>query len=216
MDDISVISRVLGGETDLYEIIMRRYNQRLYRVGRSFFRGDDEEIEDVMQFTYIRAFEKLASFENRAAFSTWLIRIFINEALARKRYNGKFISITDNESLFEDTQPGTKYNMQSPYKISDNKELKELLEMAIDQLPEKYKLVFVMYEIENLSVRETGECLNISESNVKVRLNRARKMLRDHLSSFYKSEEIFSFNLLRCDVIVNNVLNAISGSRIND
>lgn len=213
LTDTEIICRVIDGETDLFEIIMRRYNQRLYRIGRSFFHGDDDEIEDIMQFTYIRAFEKLSSFENRSAFSTWLTRIFINEALARKRYKGKFISITEEEHISEDILFTGKNTMKSPYTIGDNKELKELLEKAIDELPEKYKLVFVMYEIENLSVRETGECLKITESNVKVRLNRARKMLRDHLSSYYKSDEIFSFNLLRCDIIVNNVLNIIRQKR---
>jgi len=205
LQDKEILDKVISGDTDLYEVIIRRYNQRLYRVGRSFFRNNDEEIEDVMQFTYIRAFEKLSSFENRSAFSTWLTRIFINEALARKKYGNRFISHPDEDINYENY----KTDMKTPYTIAANTELKELLEKSIDELPEKYKVVFVMHEVEKLSVRETGECLNISESNVKVRLTRARKMLRDNLSHYYKSDEIFSFNLVRCDVIVNNVFGYI-------
>lgn len=215
LSDIELINRVVQGETDLYEIIMRRYNQRLYRIGRGFFRNNDEEIEDIMQFTYIRAYEKLSSFENRAAFSTWLSRIFINEAIARKKFSGRFMSIVDNDNSAED-EFNESSSTGNPYMITANNELKDLLEKSISDLPEKYRVVFVMHEIENMSVHETGKCLNLTESNVKVRLNRARKMLRENLSQFYRQEEIYSFNLVRCSIIVNNVLNYIKAkNKIN-
>jgi len=208
LPDAEIITRVINGETDLYEILMRRYNQRLYRIGRGFFAGNEEEIEDVMQFAYIRAYEKLSSFENRSAFSTWLSRIFINEAIARKKYSGRFVTIADEDNSNEESHNYNK-TMKNPYTITVNNELKDLLEKSIGDLPERYRVVFILFEIEKLSIRETSECLNLTESNVKVRLNRARKMLRDNLSHYYKPQEIFSFNLNRCDRIVNNVLNHI-------
>lgn len=213
LPDDDVIEKILLGDTNLYEVLMRKYNQRLYRIGRSFFR-DDDEVEDIMQFAYVRAFEKLSSFEKRSAFSTWLIRIFINEAIARKKYRERFA----HESGNEETQGKLifdKIDMNTPEKLTVNNELKDLLEKAIESLPEKYRLVFVMHELENLSVQETSKCLDLTVSNVKVRLNRARKMLRNYIGSFYRTEEIFSFNLVRCDIIVSKVLGIINSRGFN-
>lgn len=210
-DEADIIKKVLSGDINLYEILMRRYNQRLYRIGRSFFK-DDDEVEDVMQFTYIRAYEKLLSFENRSAFSTWLTRIFINEALARKKYREKFMhddSEDEANELFKEND-----EMNTPDRYAVNNELKGLIEKAIDSLPEKYRAVFVMHEIENVSVRETSELLTLTESNVKVRLNRARKMLQSYLKNYYNPEEIYSFNLKRCDFIVQNVLTYIKNNSV--
>lgn len=208
LTDEDIIENILNGDINLYEILIRRYNQRLYRIGKGFFK-DDNEIEEVMQFSYVKAFEKLSAFKKRSAFPTWLTRIFINEALARKRYKERFVHSPDNDDDNEDLF-FEKKEMNTPEKSTVNNELKELLETAIASLPEKYRIIFVMHELENISVHETGEFLNLTESNVKVRLNRARKMLRDNLSRFYSVEDIYSFNLVRCDVVVHNVFKIIN------
>lgn len=210
--DQEVISRVLKGETFLYEILMRRYNPRLYRIGKGFFR-DEDELEDLMQSAYIKAFENLSSFENRSSFPTWLIRIFINEAIARKKYKSKF---TENNSDDEDNNElYDKTDMNTPEKTAVNNELKIILEKAIDALPDKYRVVFIMHELENMTVKEISALLSLTGVNIKVRLNRARKMLRENISQFYNPEEIYSFNLVRCDAIVKKVFSVIAEKELS-
>ena len=196
--DKEVITRVLNGEKNLYEALMRKYNQRLYRIGMSII-NNSEEVEDLMQATYIKAYEHLADYQFRSEFSTWLIRILINESLQQKVRAQK----TQGLNGFDYTE---EPNAESPLQKVMNNELRIILEKALNQLPEKYRLVFVMREVESMSTMETMECLNISESNVKVRLNRAKEMLRSSISEFYKVEELYDFHLTRCDNVVKNVL----------
>lgn len=209
-EDELIIERVLSGEKNLYELLMRKYNQRLYRISRTYL-TDEEDIQDSMQEAYIKAYEQLPKFEKRSQFSTWLIRILINEALARIKRRSRYIYPMNNSTDYFDNNPEYFENKErGPENNTVNNELKKILEKAVDNLPEKYRTVFVMREIEGMSVSETGSCLGLSESNVKVRLNRAKETLRKNLSSYYKSEEIFSFKLHKCDRIVNNVLSRIA------
>ena len=198
LQEAALVSRILAGEKRLYEIIMRRYNQRLYRIGMSVL-NNDADAEDAMQTAYIKAYEHLAQFRQQSSLSTWLIRIMINECLAQKKIKQRF----DNGEIEKYLQ--NKSSMKTPAHVLMNKELNDALENAIAQLPEKYRLVFMLREIEELSVKETGDALDLEESNVKVRLNRAKTMLRENLNGYLK-EHIYSFHLSRCDVIVNNVL----------
>ena len=195
-----LVKRILAGEKRLFEYIMRSYNQRLYRIGMSIL-NDDQEAEDAMQTAYINAYEHLESFEERSSFGTWLTRIMLNECLARKKKKLKFI-------MDQQKQPGNQINMITPDFVLANKELNGVLETAVNQLPEKYRLVFVLREIEELSVRQTAETLSIEESNVKARLSRAKSMLRGSLQGFMK-ENVYSFHLTRCDRIVAKVLASI-------
>jgi RNA polymerase sigma-70 factor (ECF subfamily) len=206
--DIELIARILQGHKDLYAIIVRRHNQRLYRIGMSIL-NDDAEIEDVMQVAYIKAYENLEKFEARSSFSTWLTRILINESLLRLKKRRKSIHINDDTMDNEIYQQYTT-DSQTPVFKALNSELKNILEKSILQLPEKYRTVFVMREIINMNVAETKECLDISEVNVKVRLNRAKALLRTSLNKYYKNEDIFHFHLNRCDRIVERVMNSIS------
>jgi RNA polymerase sigma-70 factor (ECF subfamily) len=186
--DSEIIARVLQGEKDLYALLVRRYNQRLYRVGMSMI-NDDAEVEDVMQVAYIKAYENLAQFEFKAVFSTWLTRILINECLLRIRKRKRSFPVdttTMNNEMYQQLTTDT----QTPFKKVLNSELKNILQEAIQKLPEKYRTVFIMREIENMNVAETQECLDLSEVNVKVRLNRAKALLRNSLSTYYKKEEI--------------------------
>ena len=205
--DKEVISRVLAGETNSYAILVRRYNQRLYRVAISII-NDESEAEDAMQVAYIKAFESLNKFEYKSAFSTWLIRILINECLLRTKKRNQSLSMTD-DMIENELHRRAVENTQSPLASVVNAELKGVLEKAIHQLPEKYKTVFVMRELENMSVAETQECLNISEVNVKVRLNRAKAMLRNSITSLYKKEDLLDFHLTRCNQLTENVMRQI-------
>ncbi len=200
--DPELVSRILAGEKRLYEIIIRRYNQRLYRIGMSILKND-ANTEDAMQTTYVKAYEHLSQFKQQSSLSTWVIRIMINECLSRKKMDQRFAN-GGIEKYLEN-----KSSMKTPAHIFMNKELNGVLENAIANLPQKYRIVFILREVEELSVKETGEALELEESNVKVRLNRAKNMLRQDLNGYLK-ENVYSFHLSRCDVIVKNVFNRLS------
>ena len=205
LNDDEIIARILHGEKDLYSIIVRRYNQRLYRVGMSII-NDDVEVEDAMQVAYINAYENLGKFGFRSSFPTWLTRILINECLLRLRKRKKPISMNDEN--MENVMRQNK-EPQTPVTATVNSELRSILNDAISKLPEKYRTVFVMREIENMNIAETKECLDLSEVNVKVRLNRAKAMLREILSAQYSKDDILQFHLSRCDRMVEKVMTGI-------
>ena len=203
MKDEEIIRRVIAGNKDLYSLIVRKYNQRLYRISLSII-NNDSAIEDVMQTTYIKAYENLDKFKFESAFSTWITRILINESLL---YLKKQEQLVRREKNLTPIVPGTiTTEPQTPLMKVIDSELKAVLEQTIKKLPEKYRTVFIMRELENMSVLETMECLGITESNVKVRLNRAKVMLRDKLKSYLKDEELLQFYKPRCDRVVGNVM----------
>ncbi|TSJ39775.1 RNA polymerase sigma factor [Fluviicola chungangensis] len=203
LKDEEIIDLILNGETTLYELLIRKFNLRLYRISMSIV-NDDMEAEDVMQTAYINAYLQLANFQNKSSFGTWLTRIVINESLLYKKKQAK------REQLIINSSEKDHQTENNPLKELMNQELKTLLEKAVSDLPEKYRLVFVMREVEELSTQETMDILQLSESNVKVRLNRAKEMLRNDLSTYYKSEQVFAFDLVRCDRIVNFVMSKIA------
>jgi RNA polymerase sigma-70 factor (ECF subfamily) len=168
--------------------------------------NDDTEVEDAMQVAYINAYENLGKFAFRSSFPTWLTRILINECLLRLRKRKKSISMNDEN--IENVMKQNK-ELHTPVTATVNSELRSILNDAIRKLPEMYRSVFVMREIENMNIAETKECLNISEVNVKVRLNRAKAMLRDILSAQYSKEDILQFHLSRCDWMVEKVMTGI-------
>ena len=205
--DNEIISRVLNGEKNLYANIVRKYNQRLYRVGMSII-NDDTEVEDVMQVAYIKAYENLGKFAFKSAFSTWITRILINESLLRLKKRKQSLNIND-DIISNQIYQQHPVDVQTPLMNVVNSELKVILEKAIRQLPEKYRTVFVMREIESMNIAETRECLDLSEVNVKVRLNRAKAMLKNSLAEYYRKEDILNFHLSRCDKIVENVMKQV-------
>jgi RNA polymerase sigma-70 factor (ECF subfamily) len=198
MTDEELIARILAGEKRLFELLIRKYNQRLYRIGMSILENE-AEAEDAMQTAYINAYEHLSGFEQRSAFSTWLTRIMLNQCYEQKR---------KSKHVLVNLEPDNFVTMNTAVNELANKELSEALQQAVAKLPEKYRLVFVLREIEDLSVRETSAALNIEESNVKVRLNRAKSMLRENLNSYVK-DYVYNFHLTKCDRIVNNVLSRL-------
>jgi RNA polymerase sigma-70 factor (ECF subfamily) len=199
------VRRVRAGETELFEILMRRYNQRVYRVVRAVLH-DELEAEDVMQQAYVSAFSHLDQFHGDARFSTWLTRIALNEAFARIRKSKRFVDIDATETTTMETvmQPG-------PEQQAHSKELGRLLEEAVAGLPDIYRSVFMLREVEELSTRETAECLDVSEEVIKVRLHRARVLLRDSLYARVgtTAPETFVFLRPRCDRVVAAVLSRI-------
>ena len=196
--DFELIDKILSGEKKAFEWIIRRHNQSLFRIGCAMLHNDSEA-EDAMQSTYIKAFEHLHKFERRSSFATWLTRIMINECHAQ-RLKMKRTREEMNKPTYSQSTPET------PVHLLVNKELGHALEHAISNLPEKYRLVFVLREIEGVSVKETADILDLEESNVKVRLNRAKTMLRTDLHD-YQKEQVYAFHLSRCDRMVVNVMN---------
>jgi RNA polymerase sigma-70 factor (ECF subfamily) len=209
--DEDVVKRVLAGETSLYEILMRRYNQRLYRVARSILRNDGDA-EDVMQEAYVRAYEHLNQFAGQARFSTWLTKIAVYEALGRLRRQGR----TENLDSVLDSDRHVMARMTSdtrdPERQAYDHELRIVLEGAIDSLPETYRLVFMLRAVEGMSVAETAGCLDIGVEAVKTRLHRARSLLRKDLQqrAGVVTAQTFPFHLSRCDRVVEAVFRRIA------
>jgi len=203
ISDEEVVQRLRAGETGLFEVIMRRYNQRLYRVARAILR-DDAEAEDVMQQAYVNAYRHLDQFAGRALFSTWLTKIAVHEALARARRKGRFEEPEAVDDSNGDAMSGLKSSGPDPERQAFAGELRALIESAIEALPEHYRAVFVMREVEGLSTAETAECLEESEDVVKTRLHRARMLLRRELMARAGSEagDAFRFHATRCDRVV--------------
>jgi RNA polymerase sigma factor (sigma-70 family) len=209
IDDAAVIRRVLGGEKELFEILLRRYNQKLYRVIRSYLR-DQDDIEDAMQETYLKAFGKLEQFMGNASFSTWLIRIGINEALLRLKRNKTRRLYGDTTDLMQDNIVQLPDNDQTnPEKMTIGKETKQLIESAIDELPEKYRVIYVMKEVEGMDNAAISQCLGISDGNVKVRIHRTRSLMKDALLRLSSDARIFEFGNSRCDAVVDFVMRRI-------
>lgn len=201
LNDEQIVAKIIGGEQHLYENLMRKYNSRMYRISMSII-NDNEEAEDIMQITYINAYRQLVNYRQQSSFSTWLTRILINESLLHKKRKTKINKVL-METTFIDEQ------RETPLSDLIRKELKVILEQAVSDLPEKYRMVFVMREVQSLSTNETMEILSIGESNVKIRLTRAKEMLRVELSKTWRPDQVYEFNLIRCDVIVNYVIDHI-------
>ena len=208
LTDEQVVGQVLTGQTALFEILMRRYNERMYRVARAIVR-DDGEAEDVMQQAYVNAYANLRQFAGRARFATWLTRIAINESLARVRRSGKYEPFDDELSNVEPFMG--EHSFPDPERQAFTGELRSLLEWAIDGLPDGAREVFVLREVEGLSTAETADALGVSEDVVKTRLSRAKAALRRTVveRTGATAPEVFRFYRPRCDRVVARVLSVI-------
>lgn len=198
LSDEQVVAQVCAGDRAIFEVIMRRYNQRLFRAARAILR-DDDEAEDVLQEAYVQAYTHLGGFEGRARLSTWLTRIVVHEALRRVRRRQRLA----DGAIVE--QPPTTLD---PEKVAGDRELARVLEHAIDELPEAFRTVFVLRVVERLDVAETAACLGIADATVKTRLHRARALLRRTLEQHAEEAlvEVHRFLGLRCDRVVARVL----------
>jgi len=199
--DEALVRRVLDGDVQSFELLMRRNNQRLYRAIRSLV-SDEDEVEELMQQAYVLAFTKLAQFGHGARFSTWLMRIGLNEALQRLRRDRRWPRIAPEVLEEEPSMSAT------PEQGLARAQLNHLLEQLVDALPESHRSVFVLREIEQLSTAEVADVLGLSADNVKQRLSRAKAMLRTALEERTGSTlaELYPFEAPRCDRVVAGVL----------
>jgi RNA polymerase sigma-70 factor (ECF subfamily) len=205
LPDEAVVAQVLDGHVALFEVLMRRHNERLYRAARAILKNATEA-EDVMQQAYVNAYTNLRQFDQRASFATWLTRIAVNEALARARKLGRYQSFDEEYGELDNAVPLPVPN--NPERETFTHEMRGILESAIDALPDGLREVVMLRDVQGLSTAETALSLGISEDAVKTRLSRARAALRAHLLDRIGTTAAQSFTFLRprCDYIVARVL----------
>ena len=206
--DEQLVEYVLAGDASMYELLIRRYNRRLYRIVRAILR-DDSETEEVMQSAYMRAYQNLAAFAGRAKFSTWLTRIAVHEAFACYRRRKMFQPLDrTEESSSTSVVKLLAFTGRTPEEAAYDRELRDVLEKAILRLPEDHRLVFMLRDVEEMSTEDTAQCLKLSQENVKVRLHRARATLRNELCAKAGATTLqcFHFHASRCDRVVESVL----------
>lgn len=211
IDDASLAARVLAGDTAAFELVMRRHNRRLYRVARAMLR-DAADAEDALQDAYLSAFQAMGNFRGEASLATWLSRVVVNQCLGRLRRQARrdnivpIVSMGAAEEQEQAAMPSE--DSETPDQALVRAELRAVLERKLDELPEAFRTVFVMRCVEELSVEETAQSLNIPEATVRSRHFRARSMLRESLAQDIDVAErdVFSFDGERCDRIVARVL----------
>lgn len=206
--DETLVREILGGDVNQLSVLMRRHNQRLYRVCRSIV-ANDGEAEEAVQEAYLRAYKHLQQFRGESKFSTWLTRIAIFESLARRRRLARLVDLDSDRPV----RPQLVAKGRGPEKESMNRELAEALETAIDALPENYRTVFVLRHIEELSTDETAECLNLGREAVKSRLLRSRLILQEKLRPHVIEEaaaHAYRFLGPRCARVIEKVFSRLS------
>jgi RNA polymerase sigma-70 factor (ECF subfamily) len=211
MTDEEIVTRVLAGESALFELLMRRHNQQLYRVARAILRHD-AEAEDAVQQAWISAYQRMDQFAGAARFSTWLTRITIHSALARLRRTQQRNEVAWQTEQEEERMSQLPSPNPDPERQAAGRELTALVERAIDELPEIYRLVVMLRQVQQLSTAETAACLEVSEEVVKVRLHRGTAMLREAMAARVDAlaADTFAFLGARCDRIVAGVLAEIA------
>ena len=219
-DDSALARRIAERDERAFEALMRRHNRLLYRLARSILK-DDAEAEDAVQEAYLAAYRNIAAFRGGAKLSTWLARIVINEAYARLRKRKRAAAVVVPLESAAQTGEGREWNLEEeamagetaerPETAAMRAELRRLLERRIDALPEQFRVVFILRDVEELSVEETAECLDVPPATVRTRAFRARALLRESLSRDVDTAtvEAFGFAGERCDRIVENVLQRV-------
>lgn len=210
--DTEVIQKIVEGEVDLFEILIRRNNPFLYKTGRSYG-YNHEDTQDLMQDTFLKAYANLKKFENRSSFKTWIIRIMLNNCYKKRRkfsFKNEFAREIDDRSktMF------SKDEQMDMNKMMTNKELGAVIEKALENVALDYRMVFSFRAISGFSVKETAEMLAISETNVKVRHHRAKILLQKEIEKTYSPEDIFEFNLIYCDPMVDRVMEKIHDMQV--
>jgi len=204
VSDQAAISDVNRGNREMFEVLVRRYNQRLYRVGIAYLHGH-AAVEDAMQNAFLKAFLHLGQFSGTSSFSTWLTRIMINECLETIRRNKsleglKERSVDASDDALEENRATRNLSL---------KDMKAVLEQATREIPEKYRTVYILREVEQLSTEQTAELLQMSEANVKVALHRARQMIKTRLLANVAADELFPYPAKYCNGMTARVMKAI-------
>jgi RNA polymerase sigma-70 factor (ECF subfamily) len=216
LSDAEIVRRVCDGEPALFEVLMRRHNTRVYRTARAVLR-DEGDVEDAMQQAYINAFTHLHQFEERSGFSTWLTRIVLNEAFARRQKRRAAEAVVQRvEDEGGSSMESVTSSQPDPEHQAYAGEIRRVIEAAVDDLPDAYRLVFMLRDIEGLSTSETGSGLGLGDEAVKTRLHRARAMIRRSVSSRLgaAASGAFDFQAPRCDRVVNAVLAVVTSSSL--
>ena len=210
LSDEQVVARVVAGDAAIFEVLMRRHNERIYRAARAIVK-DASEAEDVMQQAYVNAYAHLRQFDGRAQFSTWLTRIAVHEALARTKRRGRYTAM-DGEAPASGDRPVAGVPILNPERLALSHELGTLMESAIDQLPDGAREVFMLRQVEGMSTGDVATALDVTEDVVKTRLSRARAALRRALSEHADAaaSNIFRFERPRCDRVVASVLGRLA------
>lgn len=213
--DLEIIEQILAGDIAQFEAIIRRYNSVLYKAGRAY-RYNHHDTEDLMQETYISAYQSLSHFEGRSSFKTWILRIMLNQCYHKaQKHSFKKEVVTDNVTSTKSAPMFLATNHSDTDKAVLNKELSHVIESSLEKLPEAYRMTFALRELTGLNVAETAQLMNTTTTNVKARLNRAKLMLRKEVEKLYSSQDIYEFNLIYCDKIVDSVMKSISQVKSN-
>lgn len=212
LSDEEVVKRVLAGESELYAVLFQRYRQRLQRIARAIVL-DTSEARDIVQHTNVQAYAHLRQFAGRASFSTWLARIAIHEALLRRRRQQRLGRLGQVDSPKERARAFVAPPL-TPEEQLARTELRQVLEDAIDGLPERQRMVYTLREVEGMSTAETAECLRTSTRNLKVLLHRARASLRKKLIERLGDQgpDLFRFHAPRCSRVVHKVAVVVGNS----
>jgi RNA polymerase sigma-70 factor, ECF subfamily len=216
IDDAALAARVLEGDSAAFELVMRRHNRRLYRVARAMLR-DSAEAEDALQDAYLAAFQAMGNYRGEASLATWLSRVVVNQCLGRLRRQARRDNIVPMVSMEgaeeQELAAMPSQNFEAPEQAFARAELRAVLERKLDELPEAFRTVFMLRCVEELSVEETAQILDIPEATVRTRQFRARGLLRASLAQDIDGaeREIFSFDGERCDRIVATVLRRLAG-----
>jgi RNA polymerase sigma-70 factor, ECF subfamily len=207
LSDEQIVKRVREGDTEFFAVLLRRHNQRVYRAARSVL-GDDAEAEEVAQEAWVRAFDHLDQFSGRGRFAMWVTRIALCEAWSRARRSRKTRGEHESEAI---ETAVTRAPADDPERAACDREIHGFIEAAIDALPEKYRLVFMLRDVDGLSTAEVADSLKLSRVAVKVRLHRARSLLRSQLLARAGPGIAGSFRFLgnRCDRMVGAVMHGV-------
>jgi RNA polymerase sigma-70 factor, ECF subfamily len=212
LGDAELVQLALQRDSNAFRAIMQRHNRRLYRVARSIMH-DDSEAEDVVQEAYVLAFSNLAKFRSESSLATWLTRITLNEALGRLRRRRPTVDLSslDLPNGAQVIPFPTMPSNEDPERNAAQREIRCIIERAIDELPEIFRVVFVMRDVEDMSIDETAAFLGLRPETVKTRLHRARKLLRQALNEKLAPvlTDVFPFAGRRCQRITDEVLNRL-------
>lgn len=216
MDDAALVRRVLAEDSTAFALLMRRFNGRLYRLARAIV-GEDAEAEDALQEAYLNAYRSLRQFRGNSSLATWLSRLVVNECLGRMRRSARRQNVIPmNPSPADgEIEAVPSDEVGSPDAAADRAQMRAILERRIDALPESFRAVFVLRSVEELSVEETAECLDIPAETVRSRHFRAKSLLREALAREVDIAErnVWEFAGQRCDRIVARVLARLPGTR---
>jgi RNA polymerase sigma factor (sigma-70 family) len=203
ISDLTAVDEVCRGNREMFEVLVRRHNQQLFRIGTAYLR-DHAQVEDAMQNTYLKAFLNLARFERTASFSTWLTRIMINECLMslrrRKRVAAKTLELLADHDESHAPQGEARLSL---------KEMKILLEKAIGRLPCNFRAIYMLREVQQMTTAEAAACLGISQESAKVNLHRARERLKTELMKSAAGMELFPYTARFCDPLTTRVMSIV-------